>query len=132
MQLPLSELADRLTILKLKVERLPEQDNTISAQFAIFVAEVQRQLDNMPQDIRDKIKQEIAALYEANKQTWDLEYDIRRGELGEENLAEIGRRALLIRKSNGIRLMHKNKIANLSCDNLMFDKKIDHSSQEMQ
>jgi len=128
MEMPLSELADRLTILRLKIERLPE-DNTMANQFAIFNAEVQKQLARFPDDIREQIQHEIAILYEENAKTWDLEFDIRRGELNEDHLEEIGRRALLIRKSNARRLRRKNKIARLSCDMTMWDRKVDHGSE---
>ena len=129
MEFPLSELCDRMTILKLKVERLP-QDNAMVEQFAIFSAEVKKQLDQFDDATREKIKAEIAKIYEINGKIWDLEYAIRMGQLDEKrDLEEIGRRAIKIREYNKQRLHHKNNIARLSCNLIMWDRKVDHASE---
>lgn len=128
--MPLSELCDRFTILRLKVERLGGDDNTLSNQFAIFGAEIARALRDFDEDTRNKIRQEIQYLYDCNAQTWDLEFDIRRGAMDDESCyPEVGKRALAIRESNKKRLAHKNEIARLTANLIMYDIKGQHGSE---
>ena len=129
MEIPLSELIDRMTILKLKTERLPEEQ-TISEQFGIITSESIATINKFDDATKDKIVGHIKKIYFYNGKKWDLEFDIRKGSLGKEDLAEIGRRALLIREYNGKRLHHKNAIANLTSNLIMYDVKIDHQSEE--
>jgi hypothetical protein len=53
----------------------------------------------------------VEKLYSVNGRIWDLESDIRKGKEGELGLEEVGRRALLIRDWNHIRIGLKNIIA---------------------
>lgn len=124
----LSEMADRLTILKLKVERLP-QDNTISTQYGLFIAEVDKIIQRFDQEMQDALQKEIGFLYNCNSKIWRLEFDIRNGKLGKHDLEEIGRRAIAIREINAERLSCKNRISELTENLIMKDIKIDHASE---
>ena len=81
----------------------------------------------------EQIEQWHKELYEANGKTWDLEARIRKGQL--ENLediivlAEIGRTAVKIRESNGIRVGIKSKIVEATGIGYR-DIKINHASQD--
>ncbi len=127
--MPLSEISDRWSILKLKIERLMSEDNAIVEQFGIFSAELNAELDKFQNGQRTKIEKEIQNLYEINGKIWDKEFDIRRGALGESNFEEVGRRALEIRKLNKLRIQAKNRIACMSLNTTMFEIKIQHASQ---
>ena len=52
----------------------------------------------------------VEELYKVNGEIWTLESDIRQGKEGLMTLEEIGKRALLIRDFNKIRVDIKNKI----------------------
>ena len=105
MEMHLGEVLDRFTILKLKLERI--RDNNILHEYEAFkkaIDEYKRKGINVKQDWIDK-------LYKINSKIWDLEFDIRRGKEGELGLEEVGRRAITIRNLNNIRVNIKNKIA---------------------
>ena len=105
MEMPLPEVLDRLSIVKLKVERIGEPH--LQKEFE----ELQRAVEEFKKR-GIKIKQEwIEELYKINSQIWDLESDIRKGKEGELGLEEVGRRAIAIRGINGKRVKLKNLIA---------------------
>lgn len=129
MELPLSEIADRWTILCLKVKRLPN-DNTLVEVFAIFTAELEQQMRRLSSDKQTKLRNYLGELYTHNESIWNLEYDLRAGKVDEErDLEKIGRRAIAIRDHNKKRLAVKNKIALLVAQKYGLDKKIDHGSE---
>lgn len=127
--MPLSEIADRYSILRLKIERLFGEDNAIVEQFGIFSIELRTMLNSFNTKTRESIEEEISNLYEYNGRIWDLEYDIRRGALGEADSEEVGKRSIEIRKWNKKRIQSKNRIAILSADLTMLDKKKNHGSE---
>ena len=64
---------------------------------------------------------------EINSQIWDLEADIRQGAL-DNDLPEVGRRAIMIRRINGLRVSFKNLITELLKDGFK-ETKQDHLSE---
>ena len=66
-------------------------------------------------------------LYDANGKTWDSESNIRKGQLGEMSLEEIGRTAIAIRESNGVRIRIKSEIVKTTGIGYT-DIKINHAS----
>jgi hypothetical protein len=94
-KMSVADVADRYTILKLKNERLG----------AVYDLEYYKSV--LPAAIDDVVEK----LYSVNGRIWDLESDIRKGKEGELGLEEVGRRALLIRDWNHIRIGLKNIIA---------------------
>lgn len=115
MEMPLAEIVDRYTILKLKIERIdgltPEQkiqeQPFLQKEFEIYGKEIE--------NFRKKgveVKEEwIKGLYEINAKSWDMESDIRHGREGLLGLEEVGRRAIKLREFNKERITLKNKIA---------------------
>ena len=122
MKMPLPEILDRLSILKLKIERIGEPH-------------LKKELKEYENALRDyekrgiKIKQEwLENFYEINKSIWDLESDIRSGKEGKLGLEEVGRRAIAIRELNKQRVSLKNKIVEET--GLGFkDVKMNHASE---
>ena len=122
MEMPLPEILDRLSILKLKIERIGEPH-------------LQKELEEYEKTLVEfKIKgmfideNWINDLYNLNSQIWDLESDIRKGKEGELGLEEVGRRAILIRNINNKRVAVKNKIVEKT--GLGFkDVKMNHASE---
>jgi hypothetical protein len=126
--LPISEVIDRITILKLKIEKLP-RDDTIAELFGIYDAALYGILKGKSPKFCARINELKQQLYEANKITWNLEFDIRNRSL-DNNLSEVGRRAIKIRQSNKIRIGIKNEISKMFGEYHGLDKKIDHLSGE--
>ena len=129
MAMPLADVADRLTIFQLKVERLP-QDDTVSELHGLYESEFEQRMHSKDPAYVAKMQELLRDLYNANRATWDLEYAIRIGTLTEErDLEEIGRRAIAIRESNKMRIGVKNAISRLACEHHGLDKKVDHGSE---
>lgn len=121
MNYPIAELCDRLSIEKLKVERIPDYVST-------FVNDAQKEYaKRVPEEIESQVYDYLFQLKEWNGKIWDLESDIRKGKEGELGLEEVGRRALAIRDLNGERIKVKNQIAELF--NEYLEKKFNHASQ---
>lgn len=121
MEMPLAEVLDRLSILRLKVERINEPH-------------LKKELDAFNKTVDEfknrgiNIKVEwVASLYQINAKIWDLEADIRKGKEGELGLEEVGRRAILIRDLNRERVSLKNKIIDETGIGFK-DVKVNHAS----
>ncbi len=122
--MPICELCDRLTIAKLKMQRLP--DNELNKDL------LQKQITHYENGIDytlPKICELVSDLLDINGQIWDAEYDIRKGLDSELGLAEIGKRAIKIRNLNCIRVSIKNEITLLAGQPEFSDCKMNHISQ---
>jgi hypothetical protein len=104
MEMPLPEILDRLSIIKLKIERIGEP----------HLIKEKEEYEKAIKEFEEKgvkINPEwLEELYQFNGQIWDLESDIRKGKEGELGLEEVGRRAIAIRAINMKRIAVKNKI----------------------
>lgn len=121
--MPICELCDRLTIAKLKLQRLPDNElnkDLLQKQIAYY--------ENGIDYTAPKICELISALLDINGQIWDAEYDIRKGLDNMLGLAEIGKRALKIRNLNCIRVAVKNEITVLAGQPEFSDCKMNHAS----
>jgi hypothetical protein len=115
MKMPISEIADRYSIALLKQERA-NADNQLEidtlyaevVQYGGAIAFV-----NKLKDINGKI--------------WDLESDIRKGKEAELGLEEVGRRAIMIREFNKIRVGYKNEMVKIYEEGFE-DIKMNHAS----
>lgn len=121
--MPVSELCDRLTIAQLKFHRLPDDQ--------IDRAGLQRQIEYYQTGI-DKSNSRlgflITELHTINGKMWDAEYSIRKGLDDDLGLEEIGRRAILIRDLNRVRVKLKNDISELVGQDEFKDCKMNHIS----
>ena len=102
MEMPLSELIDRYTILKLKSERTDQDVST--------------HLEQYKREIPENLNSYVDRLYEINGKCWDLEAAIRQGKEEELGLEEVGRRTLILRDMNKIRVKIKNDITEITKD----------------
>lgn len=147
MEMPLAEVVDRYSILKLKLERLAGQNNkelesTIKKELSVLASPqdkglksiIEKELsayDNVLREFEKKgviVKPEwIDRLYEINGRIWDLEADIRQGKEDKLGLEEVGRRALKIRGINRERIEAKNLITKESGSGF-FEIKVNHES----
>lgn len=118
MKYPLADLIDRFSILRLKKQRLP-QDEDIELEYEIFLNAINEYGNN-------KSSEWIEDMTAINGRIWDLESDIRKGKEKQLGLAEVGRRALAIRDINAERIAYKNTISKES--GWFPEKKIDHAS----
>lgn len=104
--MPMSELCDRLTIARLKQQRL----NTEQADQQDLLAQIEYYLKGI--EVSDfKLGDLIQQLEKLNGKIWDAEHNIRRGLDDDVPMEEIGRRALVIRDINMKRIAVKNQIA---------------------
>lgn len=99
MKMPISEIADRYSITLLKNERIEGVD--LSSELKTYKEEL---------DKYNGIEDYINRLYKINGEIWDLESDIRKGKEDILGLEEVGRRAILIRGKNKIRVGIKNEM----------------------
>jgi len=99
MKMPISEIADRYSITLLKSERIEGVN-------------LQDELNTYKQELDkyNNIQPFIDRLYTINGEIWDLESDIRKGKENILGLEEVGRRAILIRGKNKIRVGIKNEM----------------------
>lgn len=105
METPLTDIIDRISILKLKMERIGQQQ--FQEEFDAHQAALKK-FENRGTHIRQEW---IDILYEINKETWDLTVSIVQTAKKENELAKIGRLHLERLILNKKRVAVKNKIA---------------------
>lgn len=115
MKMPISEIADRLSIAMLKKARA-NADNQI--EIDILMQEVTQYVGAL---------EFVEKLLDINGKIWDLESDIRKGKEDELGLEEVGRRAIAIRGFNKIRVGYKNEMV-LKYEEGFEDIKMNHAS----
>ena len=104
MKYPFQELIDRLSIEKLKEDRIPGYKSEFKTDALIYLTEEMSEVDST------HLMSYFKDLYEWNGKIWDLESAIRQGKEGELGLEEVGRRAIAIRELNNKRIEVKNRI----------------------
>lgn len=116
MKMAISEIADRLSIAILKHHRT---DTDMTEEISLY----RNELINY-----DGIEKFIELLIDINGKIWNLEADIRLGKESILGLEEVGKRALLIRDLNKIRVGYKNQLVELYKEGFI-DIKINHASE---
>lgn len=116
MLMPKSEVADKLSISLLKL--LHGYEGARGEIIEYF-------LDLYP----GCISVNLLTLFQINSTIWDLESDIRLGNVGDMTLEQIGIRSLKIRDLNRMRIKIKNRISKLTRSGYQ-EKKIQHVSEE--
>ena len=116
MKMPISEIADRYSITLLKSQRIEGIDLSI---------ELQSYKDEL--DKHEDIQSYLDRLYIINGEIWDLESDIRKGKENLLGLEEVGRRAIIIRGKNKIRVGIKNEMVEKYNEGFK-DIKMNHAS----
>jgi len=130
MRYPLDELIDKRSIVQLKIERIGDEEDRL---------ELQREFQDYSTAIQEYIEEGVCTLeqvsewhnrlYKANGIIWDLESAIRRGQIKDISLEEVGRAAIKIRESNGARVGIKSEIVSEVGIGYR-DIKINHASQK--
>ena len=134
MRYPLDELLDKKSIIQLKIERIEDNSDRerLKKEFSEYILAIEKYIQEGICSL-EQSQGWYKELYEANGKTWDLESKIRKGQLGNLEdiniLAEIGRTAVKIRESNGVRVGIKSKI--VEAIGLGYkDIKINHASED--
>ncbi len=132
MRYPLDELLDKKSIIQLKIERIDNESDKerLKREIEDYTEAIEKYIEENLCSSED-VKKWFDELYEANGRTWDLETNIRKGQIGEMSLDEIGRTAIKIRESNGVRVRIKSKIVEAVGIGYR-DIKINHASQEIE
>lgn len=107
MKYPIAEVCDRISIERLKEERIPNYVSQFKTDAMNYLC------SELPVPHMINVSQWLDELYKWNGKIWDLESDIRKGKEGELGLKEVGRRAIAIRELNNKRIEAKNKIAEM-------------------
>ena len=130
MRYPLDELLDKRSIVLLKIERIKDDDlkERLWKEFSDYTVAIWEYIKEGVCTIQ-QVEEWHKELYEANGATWDLESGIRKGQTGDMSLEEVGRTAMKIRESNGIRVAIKSKIVEIVGIGYK-DIKINHASLE--
>jgi hypothetical protein len=115
MKMPISEIADRLSIAMLKKARA-NADNEL--EINTLMNEVSKYAGAL---------EYVDKLLDINGKIWDLESDIRKGKEAELGLEEVGRRAIKIREFNKIRVGYKNEMVTRYEEGFQ-DIKMNHAS----
>jgi len=117
-----SDILDRFSISFLKMERIAED---VSKKEHEWFSEG---LEELCQKYPAYDWHQLANyLYKVNGLIWDLEADMRKGQL-DNDLEEVGKRAIEIRRLNSLRVGFKNIINKLVGEGVL-DIKQDHISQ---
>ncbi len=132
MRYPLDELLDKRSIILLKIERVKNEElkELLWKEFSDYTVAIWKFIEEGFCKI-EQIEEWHHELYEANGKIWDLESDIRKGKENELGLDEVGRRAIMIRNINGIRVAVKSKVVEMTGTGYKYIK-IDHGSSETQ
>ena len=111
MRYPLDELLDKTSIIQLKFERLEhlEDRNRWANEMREYSTAIGEYIGEKICNY-NQIEEWFDKLYDINGKIWDLEAAIRQGKDEELGLEEIGRRAIKIRETNGIRVKIKSEI----------------------
>ena len=138
MELPVSELLDRLAITTLKYKFL---DGEVYDEYNALTVEYLRLVRVHPEwDLPSFFK----LLLEVNEEIWGYEANLRQGKLGEYDtacfkempfeevfqLAAVGRAAIAIRNTNRCRMQLRNKLVELTGTGHT-ECKINHASVEI-
>jgi hypothetical protein len=105
MEIPLTDIIDRLSILKLKMERIGEKE--FRDEFDAYQVAL-TEFENKGVRIR---REWLVLLYEINKETWDLTIALREASEKENGLEEMGRLHIQRLILNKKRVAIKNEIA---------------------
>jgi hypothetical protein len=122
MQRDAGDIIDRWAIAKLKAEHIGADESRKEYQW--FCEGINELETKYPAIDWNLYKQEILDIH---SKIWDLESGIRQGKL-DNNLTEVGRRAIQIRDWNKKRVALKNEI-NLKTGEGFQDIKKDHGSE---
>ncbi len=128
MRYPLDELLDKRSIIQLKIERISEnlEKENLWKEFIDYTLAINEYIIEKVCN-KEEINTWSKELYEINGQIWDLEAEIRKGREQELGLEEVGRRAIEIRRKNGIRVSIKGEIVEKTGMGYK-DIKINHAS----
>ena len=110
------DIVDRLSILILKMERSEDKPIDEHSAFKLSFRELKEKYPVFDWDLLLDIS------YRANGLVWDLEGAIRNAQL-DDNFIETGKRAIMCRKVNGIRVVAKNLVNSLTREGFQEIKK---------
>ena len=120
---PLPELIDRLSIVMLKIAHFPEENPSLILERDTYENAIIQ--FSVPAEALDVW---LTQMEDINGQIWNLEANIRKGDLKEISLEEVGRTAIEIRKVNSKRVKLKGDIAEKTGSGFR-DIKINHASE---
>ena len=130
MRYPLDELLDKRSIIQLKIEKVDsdEERKRLIKEFSDYTLGIAEYINDKI-CTKEQVEEWHQKLYEANGKIWDLEANIRKGQIGDVTLEEVGATAIKIREANGIRVRIKSEIV-VTVGIGYTDIKINHASEK--
>lgn len=128
MEMPIGEIFDRYTIVKLKFEKL-KNGAEVADQLKLYEKEIELQINKLDSKKKAVANQLLKELFRVNSIIWDLEQELRDGFENKTSLEEIGKTAIEIRNYNGIRVRTKNEFYTLFDQTVFREIKINHISK---
>jgi hypothetical protein len=116
------DVVDRLSIVKLKMERTEDKPHQEYEAYNVAFNEIKIKYPQFNWDLF------LDIAYRANGVVWDLESGIRTAQL-DNDIVETGKRAIIIRKVNGVRIGVRNLINSITGDGFVEIKHKDHISR---
>ena len=112
---PIDELLDKRSIIQLKIERIEDVSDKkrLKKEFEEYTQAIEQYIKEGTCNSIQALKWH-ERLYKANGDIWDLESNIRKGQLGNMTLEAVGKTAILIREKNGIRISIKSEIVKVT------------------
>ena len=108
MEIQPAELIDKMTILKLKIEKLD------SLELRAEYEEYERAIEGYRKQGVEVKPEWFDRLYEYNREQWEIYAQLRDEKNGKRDLETIGRLYIAVEKSNKKRVAIKNEIVNVS------------------
>jgi hypothetical protein len=109
MEIPLSELIDKASIIKIKIEKASDKK---------MIMELKKELQEYQNSINVFSKRGVKVddswftrLYEINKGQWELESEMNKARNNGPQLSQMGRLYIKLQQSNKKRVAVKNEIA---------------------
>ena len=130
MRYPLDELLDKKSIIQLKIERIKDLEDRerLKREYTDYSKAIEEFIGDGT-CTKKNIEEWNKRLYETNGNIWDLEANIRKGQIGNLSLEKIGKTAIKIREINGIRVRIKGEIVREIGEGYA-DIKINHASEK--
>jgi FtsZ-binding cell division protein ZapB len=130
MRYPLDELIDKRSIIQLKIERIDSgEKDRLKNEYQDYTQAIEEYISERACK-KEQVIDWHNRLYKANGNTWNLEAEIRKGQIGDLSLEEVGKTAIRIRESNGVRVRIKGEIVEKTGIGYK-DIKINHASAEL-
>jgi hypothetical protein len=126
MEMPFSDVCDRYTITKLKLEHSNTDHH--KSLFELYSNEIGTTLSKLNPVQREKLTVYLNVLYYANSLVWNAESEIRQAIDDDLPADEYKWRTIHVKEGNALRIEYRNKIAEIAKEPVFKEIKFNHGS----